>query len=100
MNKLLVVVLFVVSLSACTKEDRTCGRMESLCGTSKQDCKERLDAVKEVAGQEGVDAVAKCFAEASTCSEASGCTAGMALKGAEKAAGEFLEGMKKALDKK
>lgn len=100
MKRLLVCAVFAVSLAACSKENATCRRMESLCGTEKDVCLSRLEAVKEVSGQEGVDAVAKCFADSATCSEASGCTAGMAVQGAQKAASEFLEGMKKSMEQK
>jgi hypothetical protein len=98
MNRFLLVA--VLAVAGCSKEASTCRKMESLCGTPKEECVSRLDAVKELSGQEGVDAVAGCFDKATTCSEASGCTAGMALNGLGKAAGQFLEGMKNAIEKK
>lgn len=101
MRRMLVLLAVVAaSVSGCTKESATCRKMEALCGTAPSECREQLDAVKEVAGQEGVDAVARCYSDATTCAEASGCMAGEAVKGATKSASEFLEGMKKSLDKK
>lgn len=100
MNRVLLVAVATFTLVGCSKEESTCRKMESLCGTPKQECLQHLQSVKELSGPEGVDAVAACFDTAKSCSEATGCTAGMALKGLGNAAGKFFDGMKNALEKK
>ena len=73
--------------------------MEQLCGTPAADCRSHLDAVRQVAGDKGVEAVATCFADAKTCGDATGCSAGAGLKALGGAASDFFEGMKKQLAK-
>ena len=89
-----------LALTACRSETATCGRMKDLCGTTEESCKELFKSTRETFGEKGVDAMKTCFADATSCSEASGCVAGVGLKGLTDSATEFLEGMKKGTEKK
>lgn len=92
----------VLLCCACPKPppDRACVKMQTLCGTTLEDCGSRRDSVKEKFGQEALDALDACYLSATTCSEANGCVAGAALKATGEAAKEFFQGLQKELERK
>lgn len=83
----------------CRREAALCGRMKELCGVEDDKCKQSIADAKESFGEPGVETLAKCFEEAKSCSEASGCVAGGALRNLSEAADGFLKGLGKGFDK-
>ena len=90
--------LAVILTSSCSPEAKICGRMDTLCGTPKPECQELVRSTKESMGDKGIDALQRCFAEATTCGEANGCVTGMGFKHLGAAVGDFLKGLGKGLD--
>lgn len=93
-------VLFALAASACTAEQQICGRMATLCGTSREVCGQLVKSTHESFGDDGVQGVKACFADAQTCGEASGCVAGKGVKNLGAAAVDFFKGVVKGLDDK
>jgi hypothetical protein len=86
--------------SSCSTESQICRKMDSLCGTPREECQELIKSTQQSFGQEGVEGLKTCFAEAASCGEAGGCVAGRGLKSLGNAMGEFLKGLGKGLDEK
>lgn len=99
MRSLALPLLLLLS-SACTAEQQICGRMETLCGTSPDDCHQLVQTTKQNFGDEGVTGLKTCFAEAKSCGEATGCMTAKGLKGLGAAIGDFVKGVLKGLDDK
>jgi len=93
-------LLVTVLSSSCSTEAQICGRMETLCGTPREECKELVRSTKESLGEDGVHSMKPCFSEATTCGEAGGCVAAKGLKNVGAAVGEFFKGLKKGLEEK
>ncbi len=90
-----------VFASSCSTEAQICGRMETLCGTTREDCKQLVKSVQDNFGDEGVQGMKACFSDAKSCNEATGCVAGKGLKSLTDAMGDFLRGLGEGLkDKK
>lgn len=102
MHRLLLLALaaLATSTSSCGAEAQICGRMETLCGTKRDDCKQLVKATQESFGDEGVAGLKACFVEAQSCNEATGCAAGKGLKSLTDAMGDFLKGLVKGLEEK
>jgi hypothetical protein len=94
------VLVAALAASGCSRERAICGRMKDLCSVEAEQCKQSIADAKESFGDEGVTTLAKCFEEAKSCAEASGCVAGGALKNLSEAADGFLKGLGKGLEKK
>ena len=85
--------LLALLASSCGAEAQICGRMDTLCGTSRERCHQVVVQTRDALGEDGVTGLKQCFAQASSCSEATGCTAGLGLK----AMGDALKGFFKGL---
>jgi hypothetical protein len=94
------VVVVAVLASSCTAEQQICGRMETLCGTKREDCSQLVKSTKESMGDDGVQGLKTCFADATSCGEATGCVTAKGLKGLGNAMGDFFKGMVKGLEDK
>ena len=93
-------VVFALVVSSCSVESQICGRMETLCGTKRDDCSALVKSTKENFGDEGVAGLKACFVEAQSCNEATGCVTGKGLKNLTEALGDFLKGLTKGLEEK
>lgn len=100
MNRAFVAAAVVALVSSCSAESQICGRMESLCGTKRDDCKALVKSTQENFGDEGVQGLKACFVDAQSCNEATGCVAGKGLKNLTEAMGDFLKGMIQGLEEK
>lgn len=96
----LAVLVGVALASSCSTEAQICRKMDTLCGTPREECQELIKSTQQSFGQAGVDGLKTCFAEATSCGEAGGCVAGRGLKNLGNAMGEFLKGLGKGLDEK
>lgn len=95
----LVVSLNVALASSCSAEAQICGRMETLCGTARDECKGLVKTVQEDFGDEGVQGLKACFSDAKSCNEATGCVMGKGLKSLTDSMGDFLKGLGEGLKK-
>lgn len=93
----LVLSLSVALASSCSAEAQICGRMETLCGTTREDCKGLVKSVQADFGDEGVQGVKACFSDAKSCNEATGCVMGKGLKSLTDSMGDFLKGLGEGL---
>lgn len=100
MTRALSLTFAVFFLSSCSAESQICGRMETLCGTSRDSCKELVKATQESFGDQGVQGLKTCFVDAKSCNEATGCIAGQGLKSLTEGLGDFLKGVTKGLEQK
>lgn len=101
MNRaLLALAAAAVFASSCSAESQICGRMETLCGTKRDDCSALVRSTKENFGDEGVAGLKACFVDAQTCNEATGCVTGKGLKNLTEALGDFLKGLTKGFEEK
>lgn len=86
-----------------TPERSACMRVADLCGAkdgTKDDldrCVADIEQWRKVAGDEPVDKGMKCVAEAKTCGEAVGCTAGAGIKGVQGVINDFFKGIGKGM---
>ncbi len=78
---------------------RACARLADLCGDPKRDDHECTDFFDSLQRNDAasVDKVTACVADARTCAEAVGCTAGGALHLGVGAARSFLDGVQKSI---
>jgi hypothetical protein len=111
MKKILAIVLVLgvvgggvaFALMRRTPEQSACMRVADLCGVkdgTKEDldkCVTDVDQWRKVAGDETVDKGMKCVADAKTCGEAMGCTAGAGIKGVQGIVNDFMKGLGKGL---
>jgi hypothetical protein len=111
MKKILAVILVLgvalggvaFALMRRTPEQSACIRVAELCAVkdgTKDDldkCVADVDEWRKVAGDEAVDKGMKCVAEAKTCGEAMGCTAGAGIKGMQGIINDFMKGLGKGL---
>jgi hypothetical protein len=95
----LLLLLTALSSMAC-RGQRTCSKMQTLCGTDEKACGELRDGVKEKLGDETLAKFDTCFLEAKTCAEASGCTVGVTVQAGADAVKGFFDGVQKGLEKK
>jgi hypothetical protein len=80
-----------------SSEARACHKLGALCGQQKLDqCESMMKKMEEVAGRESVQKSAQCVLDSRTCSAAVGCMVGTSVN----ALGEFLEGVKRSIEKK
>ena len=77
--------------TACSPHDEPCRGMHELCGTPKDECRELVAAFDEDRGEQGVEELAACYADATSCARAQGCVSALAVKGAAEAVADFLD---------
>jgi hypothetical protein len=94
---LAVVAAFLLA-SSCTAEQQICGRMDTLCGTSREECAKLVKDTQASFGEQGVQDLRACFSDAKTCSEAGGCVAAKGLKNMGAAFESFFKGLMKGLE--
>jgi hypothetical protein len=85
-------VLLAVALG-CTQEQRVCRRMGELCGTEASACRTSLAELKRAGGDEAVEKLASCYADADRCAEAKGCEARVQVEAAASAVGDFFDSL-------
>jgi hypothetical protein len=82
-------------------ESDPCPRLAELCGMERKggapDTCQRMVAALKQANVEESERMAACISEARSCSEATGCTVGAALKTGADVAKGFLGGLQKAM---
>ena len=75
-------------------EQRTCGRLAELCGAERaKGCTEKMERLRETAGDEAFDKARSCIDKAESCLGAAGCMVGAHLSGL----GDFMQGLVEGL---
>ena len=90
----------VLVFSSCSAESQICGRMETLCGTKREECSSMVKSMKDSLGDEGVSGMKACFSDAKNCSEASGCMTALGFKSIGADVESFFKGLGKGLEQK
>jgi len=93
---------FVWSKYLRPPEQRTCAKIQSLCGEKADKLDKCEQDVAELGklggGAESMKKLDTCVGNSTTCGEAIGCMAGTGFSAAGRAMGDFLKGMGKALE--
>jgi hypothetical protein len=92
------VLTAVLLFTSCSTESQICGRMETLCGTARESCREMIGQTRSAFGDQGVEDLKVCFARSSTCGEATGCTTAKGLKAVGAAIEGFFKGLVNGVD--
>lgn len=78
---------------ACARVAKLCGKGEASAGALKK-CEELFVRLEKASGKESMQRAETCIRKSETCPAAIGCVVGAGLG----AAGEFLDGVKRAIE--
>ena len=108
MKKLIVAIVVLGALAGggwllytkafAPPKKRACAKLVELCGGDDSrlaKCEEGLTKMRDLAGEKAIERATGCLEKADSCVAGAGCVFGAGVG----AFGDFLEGMKKALEK-
>ena len=87
-------------------EKRLCTKVVELCGKGQlgkkvvERCESGVKQLQQSGGKDAISKAADCVDDAKSCVAATGCIVGASVKAAAGAIGDFLGGVKKALEDK
>lgn len=91
---------FVYTRYLARNEASACRKLAELCGAASDErlkqCEEQLRRLNEVSGKDSLQKAVRCIDDSTTCPKALGCVVGVGVG----AIGEFLQGVKQAVEGK
>jgi hypothetical protein len=107
--RLLVLILAIAAIliggwlvyqrTIASAEARGCSRVAHLCsleGDEIESCRRVIREVRESAGEEVAERLARCLETSGTCAEAAGCAAGVGVGALSRSLLEFLNGLRRS----